>query len=193
MPLLRRSTAFSHPMRYAGPSAIRQPSTIRNVSSTSSRFAQGYGNGEGHPLGENPQQQGSSNETKENLEHPGPPPPAEGQGKGAGPTKGASKAKTQSPGEASASSGGSKSKEAKETRSSLTAGEVGKSGGKHSSQQDKKEGRKKPPIEGNLGPEANSLDSAEVAKHNKEFAEGYDRAPKAPGTREVDSKGRSMD
>lgn len=191
MPLLRRFTACPYLVRYARPSVIRPSSTTRYVSSTSSRFAQGYGNGEGNPVGENPQQQGSSNETKENLEHPGPSPPAEGQGKGAGPTKGSSKPKTKTPGEASASSGGSRSKEAKETGSSRSGGVIEGNGDKRSSPQEK-EGKEKPPIEGNFGPEANDLTTSEVEKHNKDFEKGYDRAPKAPGTREVDSKGRSI-
>merc|ERR1712144_84100 len=125
MPLLRPYAAFSSFTRRAAPRSIRQSAAARPISSTCARFAQGYGDGEGDPKGETPQDQGPSNGTKHNAEHPGPAPPSEGKGTGAGPTKGGS-----SPEEASAQSGGSRSKEAKETGSSPTGGEIGKSGDK---------------------------------------------------------------
>ncbi|RAL65237.1 hypothetical protein DID88_001343 [Monilinia fructigena] len=98
----------------------RQSASIRAFSSTSFRAsAQGYGDGKGNPLAENPQDQGASNAKKHNIEHPGPEPVSEGQGTGAGPTKGGSGG-SKSPEDASAQSGGSRSKEAKETGSSPT-------------------------------------------------------------------------
>ncbi|KAH6687696.1 hypothetical protein BKA61DRAFT_596743 [Leptodontidium sp. MPI-SDFR-AT-0119] len=128
MPLLRPFLVFSSFTRRAASLSIRNPAKARPISSTSPRFAQGYGDGEGNPRGENPREQGASNSTKHNAEHPGPAPPAEGKGAGAGPTRAGA-----SPEEASAQSGGSRSKEAEESGSSPTGGEVGKSGGKNSS------------------------------------------------------------
>lgn len=55
------------------------------LSSHSRPYASSYGDGEGDPKGEDPQNQGSNPSAE--LEHPGPPPPAEGQGTGGGPTK----------------------------------------------------------------------------------------------------------
>merc|ERR1711900_70720 len=80
--------AFSSFTRRAAPRSIRQSAAARPISSTCARFAQGYGDGEADPKGETPQDQGPSNGTKHNAEHPGPAPPSEGKGTGAGPTKG---------------------------------------------------------------------------------------------------------
>ena len=107
MPFLRTSTVFSSLTGRAAASSLRQPFAIRSLSSTPSRCAQGYGDGEGDPKGENPQQQGASNRTKHNAEHPGPASPAESKG-----------SSTKSPEEASAQSGGSRSKDAEEKRAS---------------------------------------------------------------------------
>ncbi|CZR60844.1 uncharacterized protein PAC_10740 [Phialocephala subalpina] len=185
MAFLRSLTALPSFSRQVSRST-RQPITTRYLSSTSSRFAQGYGDGEGDPKGENPQQQGSSNETKQNAEHPGPAPPSEGQGTGAGPTKGES-GKTQE--EASAQSGGSRSKDAKETGSSPTAGSVGGSGGKSSSPDtsSKKEASPKLHDESVPGKDNSSDKQAEVEKHNREFEQGHDRA-QAAAEDKVDKK-----
>ena len=176
MPLLRR-TAISSFTRAATRSSIRQPRPFRQLSTTPNRFAQGYGDGEGDPKGENPQEQGSSNEIKHNSEHPGPAPPKEGQSSGAGPTKGSSSGK--SPEEASAQSGGSRSKDAEETGSSPTGGSVG--GGESGSSGEKSKGKSSPKISDKSVPGGGNSESkqAEVDQHNREFERGHDRAPKA--------------
>ncbi|KAL2067182.1 hypothetical protein VTL71DRAFT_1606 [Oculimacula yallundae] len=181
MPLLRPYTALSSITRRAAPRPIRQPSAARPISSSCARLAtQGYGDGKGDPKGEKPQDQGASNTTKHNAEHPGPAPPSEGQGTGAGPTKGG-----KSPEDASAQSGGARSKEAKETGSSPTGGEVGgKSGGKNSSSSSSSEESKNgagPKLADHDEPgSGNSKEKqAEVEQHNKEFEKGHDRAPPA--------------
>lgn len=156
MSFLRTSTAFSSLSRRT-PRTIRQPFAIRPFSNTSSRPAhQGYGDGSGDPKGENPQDQGPSNSTKTKAEHPGPAPPSTGK----------------SPEDASAQSGGSRSKEAKETGSSPTGGEVGKQG----SGSEMKDGAK-PKIHDKKDPApADEKQQAEVEKHNREFEKGHDRA-----------------
>jgi hypothetical protein len=128
-------------------------------------LAQGYGDGNGDPKGENPQAQGSSNHEKHTREHPGPEPPSAGRGTGAGPTKAGPKA----PEESSAQSGGSRSKDAKESGSSPTGGSVG--GGKEGAS---------PKIHDRNEPGGNSSEKqAEVDKHNREFEQRHDRAAEA--------------
>ena len=179
MPLFRSSVALrSFTSRSA---IIRQPFATRPFSSTLTARAQGYGDGEGRPKGENPQQQGASNATKHNAEHPGPEPPSEGKGTGAGPTKGGS-GKSQE--DASAQSGGSRSKEAKETGSSPTGGSVG---GKNSSPRESKNGAAPKIHDHQTGDKNTSQKDAAVEQHNKEFEKGHDRAAKADDDK-VDSK-----
>jgi hypothetical protein len=166
MPPLRLSIGFSGFTRLA-PCSLRSPLLSRPLTSTTIRCAQGYGDGEGDPKGENPQDQGSSNEIKHKAEHPGPPPPAEGQGTGVGPTKGG-----KTPGDSSAQSGGARSKDAKETGSSPTGGPVGG---------DKSKGGGSPKISDKSVPggENSKEYQAEVERHNREFEKGHDRAPPA--------------
>lgn len=130
-------------------------------------------------MSENPQDQGASNSTKHNAEHPGPDPVAEGQGTGAGPTKGSGGAKT--PEDASAQSGGSRSKEAKETGSSPTGGSI-KGEGKSATLEEKKVNGAAPKIHAEDQPGVESKSKqAEVEKHNREFREGHDRASQKSG------------
>ncbi|KAF4627678.1 hypothetical protein G7Y89_g10475 [Cudoniella acicularis] len=138
-------------------------------------------------MGETPQHQGSSNQTKHNAEHPGPDPPRERHGTDARPTKGGS---GNSPEASSAQSGGSRSKEAKETGSSPTGGSVGQSGGKSSSLEEKSRKGAKPKIYDHDKPSMDSAEKkAEVEKHNREFEQGHDRAPRVPDDK-VDKKFR---
>jgi hypothetical protein len=161
---LPRLCPFSSAIRYSTPES-----------------SQGYGDGKGDPKGEMPQEQGSSSDAHHNSEHPGPAPPSKGQGTG-GATKAGSGAKD--PSEASASSGGSRSKQAKETGSSHTGGDVGGSGGESTSPQ----GGAKPKISDMKIPnERDAEKQAEVEQHNKEFEQRYDRAPKAQDDK-VDKK-----
>ncbi|ESZ97043.1 hypothetical protein SBOR_2588 [Sclerotinia borealis F-4128] len=154
----------------------RQAVSTRPFSSSLSRAStQGYGDGEGSPVSENPQDQGASNATKHNAEHPGPEPVSEGQGTGAGPTKGGSKG-PKSPEDASAQSGGSRSMEAKETGSSPTGGSIKGSGGKKKNLKEKSVNGASPKIHSEdkpPGPDSASK-QAEVEKHNREFREGHD-------------------
>ncbi len=167
MPLFRPSIALYTRRAHL---SLRQSLAVRSITSTPVRFqAQGYGDGEGDPKGENPQHQGASNGTKEHAEHPGPEPPSEGQGTGAGPTKGGSGT---SPEDASAQSGGARSKEAKETGSSPTGGSIGK--GKDNTKSSPKIHDRSQPGHGN-----SESKQAEVEKHNREFEQRYDRASKA--------------
>lgn len=162
-----RPTAFSSLTRRAAHSSIRQPRSLRALSSTPSRFAQGYGDGEGDPRGEKPQDQGASNSTKEHGEHPGPDSPISNSG--AGPTKSGGSSKPKSPEESSANSGGSRSKDAEETGSSPTGGEVGGGSGGSSSK-----------IHDTVLPGENSKEKqAEVKEHNREFEKRHDRAVSA--------------
>lgn len=179
MNFLRTASALSSVPRRQAPRAVRQSFGARPLSSTTAqRATQGYGDGKGDPKGENPQDQGASNGTKEKAEHPGPAPPSEGQGTGGGPTKAGSK----SPEGASAQSGGARSKEAKETGSSPTGGEVGgKNDASSQSASEKSKNGNKPKIQSRSQPGgANDAEKeAEVKQHNKEFAEGHDRAGRA--------------
>lgn len=68
MSVLRNATTLSRFTRFAAPLRARQVGVIRPMSSTTTRTAQGYGDGEGDPKGENPQDQGSSSGVKENAE-----------------------------------------------------------------------------------------------------------------------------
>lgn len=151
------------------------PSTPRHfISSTPLRSTQGYGDGKGDPRGENPQAQGKSNSTKENAEHPGPKAPADNGSSG------------KKPEDASAESGGSRSKEAKETGSSPTGGEIG---GETQPTNTTSKNRASPRIhDENLPGEGISEEKqAEVEKHNEEFEQRYDRAQPAEDDK-VDEK-----
>lgn len=83
-----------------------------------STFAtQGYGDGEGDPVGSNPKDRPPNSRATHEAEHPGPTPPAD-------------KAKQNEmgikhPDDASAQSGGSRSKDAIEKGKSPTAGHIG--------------------------------------------------------------------
>jgi hypothetical protein len=169
--LLLRPSIVLYPRRAASLS-LRQTLPTRPISSTPARFAQGYGDGEGDPKGENPQHQGSSNDIKHNAEHPGPEPPSEGHGTGAGPAKGGA---SKSPEDASAQSGGARSKDAKETGSSPTGGSLGQGGGgKNNNKGSPKIHNRSEPGDGNTEGK-----QAEVEKHNRDFEKRHDRAPKA--------------
>lgn len=128
----------------------QSPAYTRPLSTTLHRsFAQGYGD-EGSNNSSAP-----TNSTQEGGEHPGPDAPAD----------------------ASASSGGSRSKEAKETGSSPTGGQVGNTGV-----------GAQPKINDNSTPSADSEDyKKEVEEHNKDFEKRHDRASPAEGDK-VDKK-----
>jgi len=104
----------------------------------------------------------------------------------------------------SSTSGGSRSKEATESGSSPTGGKLSSSSSSSSSSQHsspleedssrglKEEDLTKPTISSRFTPgqgqdEPSSEEKKrEVEQHNREFAEGHDRAPKAPGGDKVD-------
>lgn len=178
MSCLRPARAVTRLTRLNNRAGVRsQVQRLRPFSSTlqypTQESSQGYGDGKGDPKGENPQEQGPSSDAQQRAEHPGPPPPSAGQGTG-GATKAGSG--TKDPSQASAKSGGSRSKEAKETGSSPTGGDLGGSGGESSPSQ----GKAKPKISDMKIPnEGDAEKQAEVKQHNKEFEQRYDRAPKA--------------
>ncbi|KAM0314454.1 hypothetical protein ACHAO8_004651 [Botrytis cinerea] len=176
MPSIRCLHSASRTMASIRTIQCRQPASIRAFSSTPLRAAtQGYGDGKGHPMAENPQDQGASNSKKHKAEHPGPEPVSEGQGTGAGPTKGGSGG-PKSPEDASAQSGGSRSKEAKETGSSPTGGSIKENGGKNKNPEEKSVKGASPKIHSEDEPGAKSSSKqAEVEKHNREFRKGHDR------------------
>lgn len=111
---------------------------------------QSYGDGEGDPKGERPQQQGSSKATSD-REHPGPPPPSAGQGTGGGPTKAGEGGHNDSQGKGSASSG--------------------------STSQDKPTSQASNGAQPKIHDEPQPTELSEEAKqHNKEMEQRYDRA-----------------
>ena len=115
------------------------------LPSQSRLYASSYGDGEGDPKGEDPQNQGASPSAE--LEHPGPPPPAEGQGTGGGPTKAGKDGHNAKPDDSSSGSGGKP--------------DAGSKGGSNGAQP--KIYSEKPPAE----------PSEEVKKHNKDFDNRY--------------------
>jgi hypothetical protein len=82
-----RTSALSNSLRR---NLLRTPQTF--TPSVQQRFATGYGDGEGSPVGEKPQDQGAN--PSADLEHPGPPPPKAGEGSGSSPTKGTAEGHT---------------------------------------------------------------------------------------------------
>lgn len=143
---LSRSTlgaSFLRPfVRRTAPLSSRLPMTAQRYAS------QDYGSGDGNPVGENPQEQGSN--PSADLEHPGPPPPKAGQGSGGGPTKGTSDGHNT---EESVQNGGKSS---------------GKSSDSDSSSDSKSSSTKgaQPKILNESPPEPSEQD-ADVKKHNK--------------------------
>lgn len=165
--------------RVARPVSLPVTSAIRPFTNSAIRAStQGYGDGEGDPKAEKPQEQGESNATKENAEHPGPEAPA------AGSSQPGSQGKDKQE-QASAQSGGSRSKEAKETGSSPTGGEIG--GGKRSfstfanrrafstsmrSRAENPSNGAKPALKSKAtGEGISDAKAKEVEQHNKEFSE----------------------
>jgi hypothetical protein len=82
MTTLKHTTTISASLRR---SLLQRPQTL--APTVQRRFAsQGYGDGEGSPVGGKPQDQGAN--PSADKEHPGPPPPKAGEGSGSSPTKG---------------------------------------------------------------------------------------------------------
>ncbi|KAF2431230.1 hypothetical protein EJ08DRAFT_632535 [Tothia fuscella] len=82
--------------RTAALTASTRQSLLRNTQTFTptipQRLASGYGDGEGGPKSEKPQDQGAN--PSADLEHPGPPPPKAGEGSGSSPTKGTAEGHT---------------------------------------------------------------------------------------------------
>lgn len=186
MSFIRPAAAFTRQANQARIPFTRQFNTLRPFSSTARITVQGYGDGKGDPKGDNPQQQGGSSAVTQNMEHPGPTPPSEGKNTGGATKAGAdSTSGTKDPSEASAKSGGSRSKEAKETGSSPTGGNVG--GGESTSHE---AGNKARPMISNMnkpGASNSKERQAEVEQHNREFELRQVRAPPAEDDK-VDKK-----
>ncbi|XXH00768.1 hypothetical protein Hte_007119 [Hypoxylon texense] len=191
---------------------IRVPQAYRSFATSPRHFGPaGYGDGEGDPKGQDPQNQGASSDAQHNAEHPGPSPPDVGKGTGGGPTKagfsesmkqavakesgGKPSSSSSSPEEnASAQSGGSRSKEATETGGSPTGGNIA-----NAASQQGGEALKGPQGKGTPSPKIHnqSIPGAkeglsdeqkqEVERHNEEFEKRHDRASPASQDK-VDSK-----
>ena len=129
---------------------------------------QSYGDGEGDPKGENPQEQGSNPSAEK--EHPGPPPPAEGQGSGGGPTK------ADESGHNTQDNASSPSKEGD-----------GRGSKEHGSRRSKSGAQ--PKILDEAEPTAQN---DEVKQHNEEMTNRYDRAGTQVGNPEQDKVGKGF-
>jgi len=119
---------------------------------------QRYGDGEGHPQAEKPQDQGAN--PSASREHPGPPPPKAGEGSGGGPTKGTPEGHTKT----NQTTGSTQQKRQFSTMRRLYA-------------------EKKPKTTDGLKPKildetrpAEHEESDDVKKHNEEFKNRADRA-----------------
>ncbi|KAI1503571.1 hypothetical protein F5X99DRAFT_374787 [Biscogniauxia marginata] len=159
---------------------------------TSSQAHQGYGDGKGDPISEDPEKQPQSSKAQQSSEHPGPEPPDVGKGTGGAPTKAAfSKSMKEasgeeSPEEASAQSGGSRSKEATETGGSPTGGSIANAASQKGGEALKGpqgKGAPSPKIhnQGMPGTKQGLSDEQkqEVERHNKDFEKRHDRAEPA--------------
>ncbi|KAI0426169.1 hypothetical protein F5Y09DRAFT_319647 [Xylaria sp. FL1042] len=174
------------------------------IAATPLRAHQGYGDGKGDPVAEQPEKQPPSNKAQESSEHPGPAPPDVGKGTSNAATKGAfsdSMKKAASGGEpeeqVSAQSGGSRSKEAVETGSSPTAGQIPNDNGNGTA----KGGEALKGPQGKDAPQPKVLNQSiknvksgltdeqkrEVERHNQEFEKKHDKAEEAPQDK-VDKK-----
>ncbi|KAI1849449.1 hypothetical protein JX266_004944 [Neoarthrinium moseri] len=194
---------INNTLRAAGAAArYRTPRTYRTfITTPRSAAQQGYGDGKGSPEAENPQDQPASSKAQESGEHPGPAPPDVGKGTGGGPTKAAFKesmnraASSGDPADASASSGGSRSKQATETGSSPTGGEIKSQGGGEGSQASRNGGEALKGPQGDGAPKPKLYNQAmpgdkvksglsdeqkkEVEDHNADFEKRHDRASPA--------------
>ncbi|KAI0122951.1 hypothetical protein BJ170DRAFT_642768 [Xylariales sp. AK1849] len=170
----------------------RAPQTYRTFFATPRVLAQGYGDGEGDPVGEKPQKQPGASSAQESSEHPGPAPPDVGKGTGGGPTKASMSqsmdkaADAADPADASAQSGGSRSKEAEETGSSPTGGEVANKAARKGGEALKGPqgaGTPQPKIHNQAIPGTKAglseEQKREVEQHNEEFEKRHDRAQPA--------------
>ncbi|KAI1125365.1 hypothetical protein F5Y10DRAFT_247264 [Nemania abortiva] len=169
------------------------------------RAHQGYGDGKGDPAAEHPEKQPAATKAQESSEHPGPAPPDVGKGTANASTKhGFSKSMMEaassgeSPEEASsAQSGGSRSKEAVETGSSPTGGEIpsNKNGTAKGGEALKgPQGKNAPPQPKILNQSTNGVkfglteeQKREVEQHNQDFEKKHDKAESAPRDK-VDKK-----
>ncbi|KAI8625348.1 hypothetical protein F5Y19DRAFT_268233 [Xylariaceae sp. FL1651] len=164
------------------------------IATSRFRAHQGYGDGKGDPVAENPQKQPEATKAQESSEHPGPAPPDVGKGSANAPTKRALSDSMEelsgekSPEEASAQSGGSRSKEAIETGESPTGGEIPNSGngtekGGEALKGPQGDGAPQPKIHNQSVPGVKSgltdEQKREVEKHNEEFEKKHDKAEPA--------------
>ncbi|KAI0009015.1 hypothetical protein F4779DRAFT_584132 [Xylariaceae sp. FL0662B] len=163
-----------------GATRTRTPQVYRTFITTSRFQAQGYGDGKGDPIADNPQSQPPSSRAQESAEHPGPSPPDVG--------------KPKSPENASAQSGGSRSKEATETGGSPTGGEIANAASRKGGEALKGPqgpGAPRPKIHNQSVPGVreglNEEQKREVERHNRDFEKRHDRASASPDDK-VDKK-----
>ncbi|KAI1367523.1 hypothetical protein F5Y08DRAFT_57790 [Xylaria arbuscula] len=169
------------------------------IAASPLRAHQGYGDGKGDPVAEHPEKQPAHTKAQESSEHPGPAAPDVGQGSSSATKSSFSDSmKKAASGEeqASAQSGGSRSKEAAETGSSPTGGEIpdGENGTANGGEALKGPQGKNAPQPKILNQSANSVKSGltdeqkrEVERHNQDFEKKHDRAESAPQDK-VDKK-----
>ncbi|KAI0015505.1 hypothetical protein F4780DRAFT_69746 [Xylariomycetidae sp. FL0641] len=174
----------------------RAPQTYRTfVAAPRFRASQqGYGDGKGDPVAENPQKQPEHSSAQQSSEHPGPAPPDVGKGSANASTKSSmsnsmkTAAGEKSPEEASAQSGGSRSKEATETGSSPTGGDIANAASQKGGEALKGpqgEGAPSPKVYNQSVPGVKSglsdEQKQEVERHNVDFENKHDKAAPAPG------------
>ncbi|KAI0883250.1 uncharacterized protein GGS22DRAFT_168234 [Annulohypoxylon maeteangense] len=190
---------ISNSMNALRAACTRAPQTYRTFTTGSRCYAQGYGDGKGNPIQDNPQSQPPSSDLQQASEHPGPDPPDVGQKANSGPTKaGLNKSmkdaaaresgqkQPKTPEDASAQSGGSRSKEATETGGSPTGGSIAnaasQSGGEALKGPQGK-GAPSPKIYNQAIPAVKSglsdEQKQEVERHNADFEKRHDRAAPA--------------
>ncbi|KAI0201241.1 hypothetical protein F4808DRAFT_425794 [Astrocystis sublimbata] len=160
-------------------SALRATTRTRSLQGQPRTFfavpsfrAQGYGDGKGDPVAENPQKQPASNKTKEASEHPGPKAPNVGSAEE----------------QASAQSGGSRSKDAVES-GDVQSGNGTAAGGEGLKGPQGKEAPK-PKVKNQSVSVSSGLtdeQKKEVETHNLEFENKHDRSGTAPADK-VDKK-----
>ncbi|KAI1452146.1 hypothetical protein F4805DRAFT_448599 [Annulohypoxylon moriforme] len=177
----------------------RAPQIYRTFATSSRYYAQGYGDGKGNPVQDDPKSQPATSDLQEASEHPGPSAPDVGQKATSGPTKaGLNKSMhdaaaresggkpSKSPEDASAQSGGSRSKEATETGGSPTGGSIAKAASQKGGEALKGpqgKGTPSPKIHNQAIPAVKSglsdEQKQEVERHNVDFEKRHDRAAPA--------------
>ncbi|KAI1214597.1 uncharacterized protein F4807DRAFT_403931 [Annulohypoxylon truncatum] len=176
----------------------RAPQTYRTFATSSRYYAQGYGDGTGNPVQDDPKSQPATSDLQQESEHPGPSAPDVGK-KANSATKAGLNASMEnaaaqesgqkppkSPEDSSAQSGGSRSKEATETGGSPTGGSIANAASQKGGEALKGpqgKGTPSPKIHNQAVPAVKSglsdEQKQEVERHNADFEKRHDRAATA--------------